>query len=99
MSTIPGDAFGDFVTELADGKKWALLRAEGWEDFVERLSLLIADLEPKRRQALVMLLFVLLDGALTPEQAQEWLDDHDLEDPAAVDQLITWLRQYRPSGS
>lgn len=94
---MPTDPFAEFVTELADGKRFTLLRAEGWDDFIERLTLLIVDLEPRRRQALVMLLFVLLDGKLTPEQAQEWLDDHDLEEPTAVEQLITWLRQYRPS--
>lgn len=97
MTTVPDDAFGEFVTELADGKKWALLRAEGWDDFVERLSLLIADLAPRRRQALVMLLFALMDGKLTPEEAQAWLDDHDLEHASTVEQMITWLRQYRPS--
>jgi hypothetical protein len=98
VTTAEGDenAFAAFVTELADGKRWALVRAEGWDDFVERLTRLIADLEPRRRQALVMLLFALVDRQLSPEQAQEWLDEHDVESDVGLTQMITWLRQFRP---
>jgi hypothetical protein len=98
VTTAEGDenAFAAFVTELADGQKWALVRAEGWDDFIERLTTLIADLEPRRRQALVMLLFALVDRQLLPEQAQEWLDEHDTESDEGLTQMLTWLREFRP---
>ena len=32
-------------------------RAQGWDDFIERLTNLIVNLPVRRRQALVMLLF------------------------------------------
>jgi hypothetical protein len=88
--------FASFVAELADGKRWALVRADGWDDFIERLTVLIVDLEPRRRQALVMLLFALVDRQLSPEQAQEWIDEHDLESDEGLTQMITWLREFRP---
>lgn len=88
--------FAALVTELADGKQWQLIRADGWDDFIERLTSLIADLEPRRRQALVMLLFALVDRQLTSEEAQEWLQDHDVDSDQGLHQMITWLRQFRP---
>ena len=88
--------FAAFVAELADGQRWRLLRAEGWDDFDERLTGLVAELEPRRRQALVMLLFALVDGQLTPEQAKEHLDAHDIDSDDGVRELIAWLRQFRP---
>lgn len=88
--------FAEFVTELADGKKWTLLRAEGWDDFIERLTLLIGNLEPRRRQALVMLLFALVDRQLTPADAEEWIKDHDLDSDEGLSQMITWLHEFRP---
>jgi hypothetical protein len=98
VTTAEGEEnpFAAFVTELSDGKSWALVQADGWDDFVERLTGLIADLEPRRRQALVMLLFALVDRQLTPEQTQEWLDEHDVESDEGLTEMITWLRQFRP---
>lgn len=94
----PGDnPFAAFVAELADGQRWTLLRAEGWDEFVERLTALVAELEPRRRQALVMLLFALVDRQLTPEQAKEHLDAHDIDSDEGVAELIEWLRRFRPS--
>jgi hypothetical protein len=96
MTEPTENPFAEFVTELADGKKWALLRADGWDDFVERLTTIIADLEPRRRQALVMLLFALVDHQVAPDEVQEWLDEHDTESDEGLHQMITWLRQFRP---
>jgi hypothetical protein len=96
MGDSSENPFAEFVTELADGEKWQLIRADGWDDFVERLTALIADLDPRRRQALVMLLFALVDRQLTPAEAQEWLEDHDTESDDGLLQMITWLRQFRP---
>ena len=90
------DPFKEFVTELADGDRWALIRAQGWDDFVERLTRLVAELEPRRRQALMMLLFLLVDEQLTPDDAKEYLAEHDTETDEGVEKLIAWLRQFRP---
>lgn len=88
--------FPAFVAELADGQRWTLLRAEGWDDFVERLTSLVAELEPRRRQAIVMLLFALVDRQLTPEEVKEYLDAHDVDSEEGVREMIAWLRQFRP---
>ena len=88
--------FAEIVAELADGQRWALLRADGWDDFIERLTALVAELEPRRRQALVMLLFALVDGRLDPDDARAHLDAVDLESDEGVDALIAWLRRFRP---
>jgi hypothetical protein len=96
VSDGPENPFAEFVTEIADGKRWTLLRADGWDDFIERLSTLVAALEPRRRQALVLLLFALVDRQLTPEQAQEWIEGHDLDSDEGLTQMLTWLREFRP---
>ena len=88
--------FAEFVTELADGQRWTLLRAEGWDDFVDRLASLIAKLEPRRRQALVMLLFALVDRQLSPDDAKAWLDSHNMDSDEGLQEMLTWLRQFRP---
>jgi len=90
------DPFAQFVAELSDGKRWSLLRAEGWDDFIQRLSDLIGDLPPRRRQALMMLLFALAYEQLTPDEAKAWFDDHEVDSEAGLDQMIAWLRQFRP---
>lgn len=96
MAEPTENPFAAFVAELADGKRWTLLRAEGWDDFIERLTGLVAELEPRRRQALVMLLFALVDRQITPEQAKEHLDANDLDSDDGVRELISWLRRFRP---
>ncbi len=90
------DAFGSVLAEVADGHRWALLRADGWDDFIERLSHLIADLPVRRRQALMMLLFALAYEQLTPDEAKAWLDDHDVTADEGLEAMISWLRQFRP---
>jgi hypothetical protein len=89
--------FAEIVSELADGKRWTLLRAEGWDDFIERLTGLVGDLAPRRRQALLLLLFAFVDRQLAPEQAEEWLRDHDVDSDEGLTLMITWLREFRPS--
>jgi hypothetical protein len=88
--------FAEMVTEVVDGKRWELIRADGWQDFVERLSSVIARLEPRRRQALVMLLFAMVDGQLHPDDARAWLEEHDVDSDEGLDRMLAWLRGFRP---
>jgi hypothetical protein len=81
---------------LADGKRWELIRTDGWEEFSERLADLIVTLSPRRRQALVMLLFALSERVITPEAANAWIADHDLGTDGELEAMIAWLRQFRP---
>lgn len=90
------DTFRLFLGELTDGKRWQLLRTSGWEEFAERLSDLIIELSPRRRQALVMLLFALSERLVQPDSAASWIAGHDLDSDTGVEQMITWLRQFRP---
>lgn len=90
------DPFRSLLSELADGKGWQLIRTTGWQDFAERLSSLIVSLPPRRRQALVMLLFALSERMLTPDEAKEWIAAHDMDDDSSVEALIRWLRGLRP---
>jgi hypothetical protein len=95
-SSSSSDAFGSVLAEIADGRRWALLRADGWDDFIERLSNLIAELPVRRRQALMMLLFALAYDQLTPDDAKAWLDDHDVSGDDGLESMISWLRRFRP---
>jgi hypothetical protein len=94
-----GDPFRDFVAELGDGPKWALIQAKGWEDFVERLAAKIIDLPPARRTALLMMLMVMAEGRLTPAELEVHLAGRDLEDDEEIDALVAWLRGFRPDES
>jgi hypothetical protein len=90
--TGDADPFRDFLAELADGRRWQLIRSEGWEEFTERLAELIVTLAPRRRQALVMLLFALSERMIVPDQAETWIASHDLDQDAGVEEMISWLR-------
>jgi hypothetical protein len=90
------DPFRAFLAELADGKRWTLIQSEGWEDFAKRLSDVIGTLSPRRRQALVMLMFALSQRMTTPEAAEGFLAHQDMESEEGVEALIAWLRQFRP---
>src|ERR1700728_4221783 len=90
------DPFRAFLAELADGKRWQLIRTEGWEDFTERLADLIVVLPPRRRQALVMLLFALSERMIDPDDANAWISQHDLESDEGIEEMISWLRHLHP---
>lgn len=96
MSTEGSDPFREILAELADGKRWQLIRTDGWEAFSERLADLIVTLPPRRRQALVMLLFALSERMITPDAANEWMADHDVATDEGMEAMIAWLRQFRP---
>ena len=98
-STSDDDPFRGVLAELADGSRWELIRAGGWEDFSERLSIVIAGLPPRRRQALVMLLFALSERMLTPAEAEAWIAAHDLDRDGGVEAMIAWLRGLGPAAT
>jgi hypothetical protein len=89
------DPFSEFLTELADGQRWQLARSAGWDDFVERVSQVIADLPLRRRQAFVMLLFALTEGLVSPEELQAWVEANDVSSDEGVEAMIAWLRRLR----
>jgi hypothetical protein len=95
VTDTPDDPFRSFLSELADGRRWELLRTEGWEDFAERLSGLIVNLPPRRRQALVMLLFALSERMVHPDEANAWIAGHDMDSDEGVEEMIAWLRGRR----
>jgi hypothetical protein len=96
VTTEDDDPFRHLLAELADGTRWELIRTDGWEEFSERLANLIVTLSPRRRQALVMLLFALSERMITPESANAWIADHDIGTDEGLEALIAWLRQFRP---
>jgi hypothetical protein len=96
VTTEDDDPFRLFLAELADGKRWELIRTDGWEEFSERLADLIVTLSPRRRQALVMLLFALSERMITPDVANAWIADHDLGTDQGLEAMIAWLRRFRP---
>lgn len=97
MSADPADdPFFELLTELSDGARWKLTRAETWDQFVEALSDTIVRLAPRRRQAVMMLLLALTENLVTPDQVREHLEAHPADSPQGVEQLIAWLRGFRP---
>ncbi len=89
------DSFLDFAAEIADGERWEVLRADGWDDLQERLAEVIGMLPVRRRQALMMLLFALVEEFVTPQQVRTWLAAHDVSADRGLEALISWLRQAR----
>ena len=89
------DAFVDAATELADGERWKLVRAEGWDDFIERLAVVAGELPVRRRQALMMLLVSLVEELVRPEQVNDFIRGHDLDSEGGIEALIAWLRSRR----
>ncbi|HEY2564227.1 MAG TPA: hypothetical protein VGI44_10980 [Acidimicrobiales bacterium] len=96
MTAKGDDPFREIVAELADGKRWELIRTDQWEEFSERLAGLIVTLPPRRRQALVMLMFALSERMITPDDAQAWASERDLDTEEDLEAMIAWLRQFRP---
>lgn len=90
-----GDAFLQFASELADGERWKLLQAEDWEGFQARLAEAVGELPVRRRQALMMLLYGLVEGFVTSAEVRGWMEHHDLSRDAGIEALIEWLRRRR----
>ncbi len=96
MTLSKPDPLATFIAEVCDGERWAVLRADRWDDFVARLSDVVVELPTRRRQALIMLLFALAYDRLTPGAAKAWLDAHDLDSDDGIEAMISWLRPFRP---
>ncbi|HEX4220051.1 MAG TPA: hypothetical protein VHZ02_16855 [Acidimicrobiales bacterium] len=96
MTSQGDDPFREVLAELADGHRWELIRTDQWEEFSGRLAGLIVTLTPRRRQALVMLMFALSERMITPDDVQTWSGDHDLDTDEGLEAMIAWLRQFRP---
>ncbi|MGH9069303.1 MAG: hypothetical protein ACRD0J_17705 [Acidimicrobiales bacterium] len=92
---IEDDPFVALLAEMADGQRWAVLRAEGFDDFVLRLTGIIGALPPRRRQAVIMLLFGLVEGFVTPEEADAWIASRAISTDQGVEDMIAWLRDLR----
>ena len=59
----------------------------------------IVELEPRRRQAIVMCLFSLLAMDMQPQDLAGFLAGREMSDDAEVEDLIAWLREnYEPEG-
>jgi hypothetical protein len=90
------DPFAEVMTELSDGQRWKLARAEGWDGFIDRLTAMLPDLPVRRRQALIMLLFALTEKLVQPEQLRDWLAGHDVSNDVGLEEFLEWLRGFRP---
>ncbi len=89
--------FRSVLADLSGGMRSSLADADDWVEFAERLGALISELPPRRRQALVMLMFALSQRIVTPDQADAWISAHDVDGDDGVEALIGWLRQFRPT--
>ena len=97
MSVEP-NSFDDLLHSLADGARWKVLSGHGREEFARRLTTQIVDLEPRRRQAILMCLFALLAGDLQPQELATFLRARAMRSDGDVEALIDWLREnYDPS--
>lgn len=94
-SDLPTDVFFEFAVEIADGERWELLRADGWEEMQARLAEVMGDIPVRRRQALMMLLFSMVEELVTPDQVKTWMALNDVSSEAGVEELIGWLRRVR----
>jgi hypothetical protein len=90
------DLFRSVVSDLGDGQKWKLIRTDGWDQFVRQLAHTIEELPLRRRQALLMMLFAMSDGNLSPEEIAAYLEGRDMEADDEVESLVDWLRRFRP---
>lgn len=95
-SSEPPDQFASLLTELSDGQQWKLIRAEGWNDFLVRLSQVIGDVSLLRRQAIVMLLFAFAEETLSPDAVSDYLSSHDVDTEQGLADFVEWLRGFRP---
>jgi hypothetical protein len=97
LSVGQNEAFRDLLGQLADGARWKVLSGKGREEFTERLTQEIVDLEARRRQAILMCLFALLALDMQPDDLAAYLTGRDMMQDAEVEALIGWLREnYDP---
>jgi hypothetical protein len=90
-------SFDDLLSQLADGARWKVLSGHGREEFARRLTAEIVDLEPRRRQAIIMCLFALLAGDMQPADLAGFVDTRPMTGDEDVEALIQWLREnYEP---
>jgi len=96
---VHDDPFVDLLGQLADGARWKVLSGKGRQEFAERLTQEIVDLELRRRQAVLMCLFALLAMDMQPGDLTAFLSGRDMSQDAEVEALIVWLREnYTPEG-
>ena len=93
------ESFHDLLAHLSDGARWKILSGEGRNEFAERLTQEIVDLEPRRRQAIIMILFALLAMNLDPDELATYLAGRDMTRDDEVESLITWLRENYDPGA
>jgi hypothetical protein len=94
---VEDNSFDDLLGQLSDGARWKILSGEGRTEFAERLTNEIVELEPRRRQAIIMILFALLAMNLDPDELANYLADRDMSRDDEVEALIVWLREnYDP---
>jgi hypothetical protein len=97
LTVTEDDAFDDLLAQLADGARWKVLSGRGRNEFAERLTREIVELEPRRRQAVIMCLFALLAMNLEPDELARYLEGRDMSSDDEVEALISWLREnYEP---
>jgi hypothetical protein len=90
-------SFDDLLSQLADGARWKVLSGHGREEFAARLTAEIVDLEPRRRQAILMCLFALLAGDMQPDDLARFIESRTMMNDDDVEALIAWLRDnYDP---
>lgn len=91
------DAFRDLLAQLSDGARWKILSGDGRAEFTERLTREIVELEPRRRQAVLMCLFALLAMDMEPADLASYVHGRDMSQDSEVEELIAWLREnYDP---
>jgi hypothetical protein len=99
LTVTEDDAFDDLLAQLADGARWKVLSGQGRTEFAERLTREIVELQPRRRQAVIMCLFALLAMNLQPDELARYLEGRDMTRDDEVESLITWLRENYDPGS
>jgi hypothetical protein len=98
LTVTEDGAFDDLLAQLADGARWKVLSGQGRTEFAERLTREIVELQPRRRQAVIMCLFALLAMNLQPDELARYVEGRDMSRDDEVEALITWLREnYDPS--
>jgi hypothetical protein len=93
------EAFWDLLEQLSDGARWKVLSGIGRREFAQRLTAEIVQLEPRRRQAIVMILFVLLAGEMQPDDLATYIAGRDMTTDREVEALIAWLRENYDPGN